>query len=332
MKAIGYQTMGSLEQAGFIEFAADIPEIGVHDLLVEVHGVSINPVDTKVRQRANPEGQPKVLGYDGAGIVKQVGMNVSRFAVGDEVYYAGDITRPGTNSELHVVDERIVGKKPSTLSMAEAAGIPLTSITAWEILFDSLSITPKDNESILIIGGAGGVGSILIQLAKQLTNLTVIASASRQESIEWVKKMGADLVINHSKPIDKEIADLGIQPAYVAALTETDEHFDAIVNLIKPRGTVTIIDNPKALNINPGKQKSIRFAWEFMFTRSMFKTADMDEQHKLLTHVSEMLDNGTLMSTVTNNLGNLSPKTIIEAHRQQESGRVIGKNVLKGFF
>ena len=332
MKAIGYQTMGTLEQAGFIEFAADIPEIGVHDLLVEVHGVSINPVDTKVRQRANPEGQPKVLGYDGAGIVKQVGMNVSRFAVGDEVYYAGDITRPGTNSELHVVDERIVGKKPSTLSMAEAAGIPLTSITAWEILFDSLSITPTDNESILIIGGAGGVGSILIQLAKQLTNLTVIASASRQESIEWVKKMGADLVINHSKPIDKEIADLGIQPAYVAALTETDEHFDAIVNLIKPRGTVTIIDNPKALNINPGKQKSIRFAWEFMFTRSMFKTADMDEQHKLLTHVSEMLDNGTLMSTVTNNLGNLSPKTIIEAHRQQESGRVIGKNVLKGFF
>ena len=332
MKAIGYQTMGSLEQANFIEFATDIAEIGVHDLLVEVHGVSINPVDTKVRQRAEPEGQPKVLGYDGAGIVRQVGMNVSRFAVGDEVYYAGDITRPGTNSELHIVDERIVGKKPSTLSMAEAAGIPLTSITAWEILFDSLGITPKDNESILIIGGAGGVGSILIQLAKQLTNLTVIASASRQESIEWVKKMGADHVINHSKPIDKEIADLGIQPAYVAALTETDQHFDAIVNLIKPRGAVAIIDNPEALNINSGKQKSIRFDWEFMFTRSMFKTADMDEQHKLLTHVSEMLDNGTLMSTVTNNLGKLSPETIVEAHRRQESGRVIGKNVLKGFF
>jgi len=332
MKAIGYQTMGSLEQADFIEFTTDIPELGAHDLLVEVHGVSINPVDTKVRQRAEPQEQPKVLGYDASGIVKQVGLNVSRFAVGDEVYYAGDITRPGTNSEFHIVDERITGKKPSSLSMAEAAGIPLTSITAWELLFESLGVTANDNESILIIGGAGGVGSILIQLAKQLTNLTVIASASRQESTEWVKRMGADHIINHSKPIDREIEDLGIQPKYVAALTGTDEHFDAIVNLIKPRGSVAIIDNPEALNINSGKQKSIRFSWEFMFTRSMFETADMDEQHKLLNQVSDMLDNGILRSTVTNNLGKLSPKTIVEAHRRQESGRVIGKNVLEGFF
>ncbi|MEJ6564480.1 MAG: zinc-binding alcohol dehydrogenase family protein [Burkholderiales bacterium] len=330
MKAIGYQKMGPIETAGFTEFLTDIPDVGVHDLLVEVHGVSLNPVDTKVRKRAEPEGAPKVLGYDAAGIVKKIGSAVSKFSIGDEVFYAGDITRPGTNSELHVVDERIVGKKPSSLGMAEAAGIPLTSITAWELLFDSLGITESDNEAILVIGGAGGVGSILIQLAKKLTKLTVIATASRQDTIDWVKKMGADHVIDHSKPIDTEIEALGIQPKYVAALTGTEGHFDAIINLIKPRGAVAFIDDPEVLNIKSGKQKALRFAWELMFTRPMFNTPDMDEQHKILNRVSKMLDDGTLISTVTNNLGKLSPKTIVEAHKQQESGRVIGKNVLEG--
>ncbi|MGY8843394.1 MAG: zinc-binding alcohol dehydrogenase family protein [Burkholderiales bacterium] len=330
MKAIGYQKMGPIETAGFTEFSTDIPDVGVHDLLVEVHGVSLNPVDTKVRKRAEPEGAPKVLGYDAAGIVKKIGSAVSKFSIGDEVFYAGDITRPGTNSELHVVDERIVGKKPSSLGMAEAAGIPLTSITAWELLFDSLGITESDNEAILVIGGAGGVGSILIQLAKKLTKLTVIATASRQDTIDWVKKMGADHVIDHSKPIDTEIEALGIQPKYVAALTGTEGHFDAIINLIKPRGAVAFIDDPEVLNIKSGKQKALRFAWELMFTRPMFNTPDMDEQHKILNRVSKMLDDGTLISTVTNNLGKLSPKTIVEAHKQQESGRVIGKNVLEG--
>ncbi|MDA0831384.1 MAG: zinc-binding alcohol dehydrogenase family protein [Proteobacteria bacterium] len=330
MKAIGYQKMGPIETAGFTEFSTDIPDVGVHDLLVEVHGVSLNPVDTKVRKRAEPEGAPKVLGYDAAGIVKKIGSAVSKFSIGDEVFYAGDITRPGTNSELHVVDERIVGKKPSSLGMAEAAGIPLTSITAWELLFDSLGITESDNEAILVIGGAGGVGSILIQLAKKLTKLTVIATASRQDTIDWVKKMGADHVIDHSKPIDTEIEAMGIQPKYVAALTGTEGHFDAIINLIKPRGAVAFIDDPEVLNIKSGKQKALRFAWELMFTRPMFNTPDMDEQHKILNRVSKMLDDGTLISTVTNNLGKLSPKTIVEAHKQQESGRVIGKNVLEG--
>lgn len=330
MKAIGYQKMGPIETAGFTEFSTGIPDVGVHDLLVEVHGVSLNPVDTKVRKRAEPEGAPKVLGYDAAGIVKKIGSAVSKFSIGDEVFYAGDITRPGTNSELHVVDERIVGKKPSSLGMAEAAGIPLTSITAWELLFDSLGITESDNEAILVIGGAGGVGSMLIQLAKKLTKLTVIATASRQETIDWVNKMGADHVIDHSKPIDTEIEALGIQPKYVAALTGTEGHFDAIINLIKPRGAVAFIDDPEVLNIKSGKQKALRFAWELMFTRPMFNTPDMDEQHKILNRVSKMLDNGTLISTVTNNLGKLSPKTIVEAHKQQEGGRVIGKNVLEG--
>ena len=322
--------MGPIETAGFTEFSTDIPDVGVHDLLVEVHGVSLNPVDTKVRKRTEPEGAPKVLGYDAAGIVKKIGSAVSKFSIGDEVFYAGDITRPGTNSELHVVDERIVGKKPSSLGMAEAAGIPLTSITAWELLFDSLGITESDNEAILVIGGAGGVGSILIQLAKKLTKLTVIATASRQDTIDWVKKMGADHVIDHSKPIDTEIEAMGIQPKYVAALTGTEGHFDAIINLIKPRGAVAFIDDPEVLNIKSGKQKALRFAWELMFTRPMFNTPDMDEQHKILNRVSKMLDDGTLISTVTNNLGKLSPKTIVEAHKQQESGRVIGKNVLEG--
>ena len=322
--------MGPIETAGFTEFLTDIPDVGVHDLLVEMHGVSLNPVDTKVSKRAEPEGAPKVLGYDAAGIVKKIGSAVSKFSIGDEVFYAGDITRPGTNSELHVVDERIVGKKPSSLGMAEAAGIPLTSITAWELLFDSLGITESDNEAILVIGGAGGVGSILIQLAKKLTKLTVIATASRQDTIDWVKKMGADHVIDHSKPIDTEIEALGIQPKYVAALTGTEGHFDAIINLIKPRGAVAFIDDPEVLNIKSGKQKALRFAWELMFTRPMFNTPDMDEQHKILNRVSKMLDDGTLISTVTNNLGKLSHKTIVEAHKQQESGRVIGKNVLEG--
>ena len=332
MKAIGYTQMGSIENAGFTEFSTDTPEIGVHDLLVEVHGVSLNPVDTKLRKRAEPEGTPKVLGYDAAGIVKQIGSAVSKFSIGDEVFYAGDITRPGTNSELHAVDERIVGKKPSSLGMAEAAGIPLTAITAWELLFDSLCVTNNANDELLVIGGAGGVGSILIQLAKKLTNLSVIATASRQESIDWVKKMGADHVINHNEPIDVQMKTLGIQPKYVAALTGTEGHFDAIISLIKPRGAVAFIDDPEVLNIKSGKQKAIRFAWEFMFTRPMFNTTDIDEQHKLLNRVSEMLDDGTLISTVTKNLGKISAQSLTEAHTQQESGRVIGKNVLEGFY
>ncbi len=333
MKAIGYKKKGPIEAARFTEFDAPTPEVREHDLLVEVLGVGVNPVDTKVRQNRDvAEGQTEVLGYDGAGIVKQVGTAVSKFKVGDAVFYAGDITRPGTNAEMHVVDERIVGKKPLSLGFAEAAGHALTSITAWELLFESLSVQEGkgDGEAILIIGGAGGVGSILIQLAKKLTNLTVIATASRKETIDWVNKMGADYVINHREPIDEQIETLGIQPKYVAALSGTDDHFDAIINLIKPRGHIAFIDDPKSLDIKAGKQKALTFSWEFMFTRSMFETDDIEAQHKLLNRVAEMLDNGTLVSTVTNNLGKISPETIVEAHKQQESGRVIGKNVLDG--
>ena len=334
MKAIGYAKAGTVAAAEFIEFDQEPAPLGPYDLEVEIHGVSMNPVDTKLRANVMPEDTPKVLGYDAAGIVTKVGTATSRFKVGDEVFYAGDITRPGTNSAVHVVDERIVGKKPKTLDFAEAAGHPLTGLTAWELLFDSLGVTENggEGEALLVIGGAGGVGSLLIQLAKNLTKLTVIATASRPDTIDWVKKMGADHVINHRKPLDGQIASLNLSPKYVAALTGTDGHLNAIISLIKPRGTIAFIDDPVTLDIKAGKQKALRFAWEFMFTRSMFNTDDIDQQHNILTRISEMLDNGTLLSTVTANLGSISVDTLSEAHRLQETGRVIGKNVLKGFY
>lgn len=334
MKAIGYTKAGTIPAAGFIEFEKEPEHIGPYDLEVAVHGLSMNPVDTKLRANVMPDDTPKVLGYDAAGIVTRVGPDAQRFKVGDEVFYAGDLTRPGTNSALHVVDERIVGKKPKSLDFAEAAGHPLTALTAWELLFDSLGITENggEGEALLVIGGAGGVGSLLIQLAKTLTKLTVIATASRPETIDWVKKMGADHVINHREPLDQQIASLGIAPKYIAALTATDQHLSAMISLIKPRGTIAFIDDPETLDIKAGKQKALRFAWEFMFTRSMFNTDDIDHQHTILTRVSEMLDQGILQSTVTANLGPISIDTLSEAHRLQETGQVIGKNVLKGFY
>lgn len=333
MKAIGYPKTGPISNPdSLVEFDAPAPEVGPRDLLVEVRGVSVNPVDTKVRVRKEPDGAPGVLGYDAAGVVREVGAEVGRFRVGDEVFYAGDLTRPGTNSELHAVDERIVGKKPRSLGFAEAAGLPLTSITAWELLFDSLGLEEGAGEgaTLLVLGGAGGVGSILIQLAKRLTGLTVVATASRPETIAWVEKMGADHVINHREPLVDQMRALGLTPHYVASLTGTEGHFPAILEMIEPRGHVAFIDDPETLNILPGKQKALHFSWEFMFTRSMFQTDDLAVQHELLTRVSEMLDNGSLVSTVTQNLGQMSVETLKQAHTLQESGRAIGKTVLQG--
>ena len=333
MKAIGYNQPGPITAPNpFIEFEAKTQPLGPHDLLVEVRGISVNPVDVKVRA-AFPENGTKIIGYDAAGIVKEVGTKVSLFKVGDEVFYAGDINRPGTNAQLHVVDERIVGKKPQSLDFPEAAGLPLTSITGWELLFDSLAIKEGEGkgESILIIGGAGGVGSILIQLAKKLTKLTVIATASRLDTVEWVEKMGAHHVINHYESLLDQVKALGLEPRYVASLNGTEGHFPGIIELIKPRGHIALIDDPKSLDINLIKPKALSFSWEFMFARSMYQTDDMAKQHQLLNRVSELIDNGTLVSTVTNNLGKLSVETLKAAHEQQESSRVIGKNVLEGF-
>ena len=334
MKAIGYLNAGPISaENALIEFEADMPQLGPNDLLVEVRGVSVNPVDTKVRTRAQPKDGPGILGFDAAGIVKEIGSAATRFRPGDEVFYAGDITRPGTNAAFHVVDERLVGRKPSSLGFADAAGMPLTSITAWEILFDSFGLSEGDGtgDSLLVIGGAGGVGSILIQLAKKLTGLKVIATASREDTRTWVKKMGADHVVNHRSPLDQELESLEIAPRYVASLTHTDTHFGAIVKLIKPRGHITLIDDPKSLDVGSLKSKALSVSWEFMFTRSMFQTQDMDEQHKLLNRVAELLDTGTLISTVNRHGGTLSVETLRNAHELQESGTAIGKTVLGGF-
>ncbi len=333
MKAFGHTKPSSLsEKDALIEIEVETPTPGPRDLLVEVRGVSMNPVDVKVRAFMDPDGPHRVLGYDAAGVVRHVGADVTLFSPGDEVFYAGDITRPGTNAELHVVDERIVGRKPSSLSFADAAGIPLTSITAWEILFDSFKLREGhgQGDALLVIGGAGGVGSMLIQLAKKLTGLTVIATASRSETIEWVKRMGADHVVNHRNPLNEEMEALGVAPRYVASLTNTEDHLGAIIELTKPFGHIALIDDPSSFDIKPLKLKALTVSWEFMFARSMFQTADMDTQHKLLDRVANLLDEGVLQSTVSRHGGPLNLENLRLAQEFQESGKAIGKTVLDG--
>lgn len=331
MRAIGYTTAGAADALQQIDVPR--PVIGPKDLLVEVRGVSVNPVDVKLRANAQPAAGPRVLGFDAAGVVVETGSAVKGFAAGDEVFYAGDVTRAGTNAAFHAVDSRIVGRKPQSLDFAEAAGMPLTTITAWEMLFDAFRLTENGGEgqSLLVIGGAGGVGSILIQLARALTRLTVIATASRPETQDWVRKMGADHVVDHRGDLVAQIAAIGLTPTHVAALTATDQHWPAIVDVIAPRGQIALIDDPEVLDIKSAKPKALSIHWEFMFTRSMFGTEDIAVQGKLLNRVSAMIDAGTLQSTVTERAGQMSAETLRAAHVRQESGRVIGKQVLTGF-
>ena len=333
MKAIGYQKAGPITEANsLVDIDVPVPELRPHDVLVQVKGISINPVDSKIRTNVSPESGYKVIGYDACGTITAVGADVTGFQVGDDVFYAGDLTRPGTNSEFHAVDARIIGKKPQSLDFDEAAGIPLTAITAWELLFDNMRLVEngEDGKSILVLGGAGGVGSILIQLVKKLTKATVIATASRDETREWVTKMGADHVIDHSQPLAPQMQALGIMPDYIASLRGTDQNWEEMCAMIAPRGHIALIDDPQGININLGKQKAISISWEFMFTRPMFDMADIAAQGHLLNRVSEMLDNGVLQSTVTGKLGALSAETLKTAHATQETGRVIGKNVMTG--
>jgi zinc-binding alcohol dehydrogenase family protein len=334
MRAIGYKNAGPILAANaLVEIETAVPEPGPFDLLVEVRGISVNPVDIKVRTKMQPESGYRILGFDGAGVVQAAGTETTRFKPGDEVFYSGDITRPGSNAEFQLVDERIVGRKPSSLGFADAAGLPLTTITAWEILFDSFAFTEGEGggEALLIIGGAGGVGSILIQLAKKLTGLEVIATASRRDTETWVRKMGADHVINHRKPLDQEMKELGISPGYVASLTNTEQHIESVIELIKPRGRIALIDDPQAFDIAPLKFKALSLCWEFMFTRSMFQTDDIDVQHELLNRVADLLDDGSLVSTVNRHVGMISVANLTAAHEFQESGKAIGKTVMDGF-
>lgn len=333
MKAIGYIQNGPIDASGALRMAeVGKPQIGPRDLLVAVKGVSVNPVDVKLRAARAPGEPLGILGFDAAGTVVDTGAEVTEYKVGDEVFYAGDVTRDGTNAQLHAVDERIVGKKPATLDFVDSAGLPLTSITAWEMLFDCFRLAEGGGagQSLLVIGAAGGVGSILIQLAKALTNLTVIATASRPETQEWVRKMGADHVIDHRKDLSAQVKELGRAPTYVAALTATGQHWPAIVDFIAPRGHIALIDDPEAMDISIAKPKALSISWEFMFTRSMFETADITVQRDLLNRVSQMVDAGTLQSTVTERWDALTVETLTDAHKRQESGRVIGKQVLPG--
>src|SRR3954467_3253538 len=281
MRAVGYKRSLPIDQAeSLIDIAGVKPAPQGRDLLVQVKAVSVNPVDTKVRMRADPKGgEPKVLGYDATGIVAAKGPDAGLFNAGDEVWYAGSIVRPGTNSEFHLVDERIVGRKPKSLDFAAAAALPLTSITAWEVLFDRFGVARHGGEqkSLLIIGGAGGVGSIAIQLARTLTRLTVIATASRAETQNWCRELGAHHVIDHSRPMAEQLQERGHRFVdYVFGVTESGQHFDTICDVIAPQGKFGLIDDPKSLDVAKLKGKSASLHWEAMFTRSTFQTADME--------------------------------------------------------
>jgi len=337
MKAIAYYAALPINDPKSLQ-DIELPEpvAGPRDLLVEVKAISVNPVDTKVRQNVAPEnGAAKVLGWDVAGVVKAVGSEVSLFKVGDKVFYAGSLVRPGGNSELHTVDERIVGHMPKTLGFADAAALPLTAITAWELLFERLQVREgktDEGQSLLIVGASGGVGSILTQLAKQLTGLTVIGTASRPETQAWAKDLGADLVIDHSKPLSEELKSAGHpQVNYVASLTQTDQHLDQLVEALIPQGKLALIDDPKVLDVSKLKRKSLSLHWEFMYTRSMFETSDMIEQHNLLNRVAELIDAGTLKTTVGEHFGVINAANLRRAHELLESGKAKGKIVLEGF-
>ena len=337
MRAIGYTTSLPIDDPqSLVDLDLPKPEATGRDLLVEVKAVSVNPVDTKIRQRrADPDGAPQVLGWDAAGTVVAVGDAVTGFAVGDAVFYAGAIDRPGTNAEYHLVDDRIVGHKPESLDWAQAAAMPLTSITAWETLFDRLDVrkpVPGAANAILIIGGAGGVGSIAIQLARQLTDLTVIATASRDETRGWVEDLGAHHVIDHRKPLADQIEALGLgAPGFVFSTTHTDEHVAEIATLIAPQGRLALIDDPETLDISPLKQKSISVHWELMYTRSLFQTADMAEQGRILDEIARLVDAGTIRTTLAENFGRIDAANLRKAHARIESHTAKGKIVLEEF-
>ncbi len=341
MQAVGYRkSLPIHDPASLTDFELPQPSASGHDLLVKVAAIAVNPVDFKIRQRVSPaDGDFKVLGWDAVGEVVATGDAVTQFKPGDQVYYAGDLNRQGSNAEYQLVDERLVGNKPKSLSDADAAALPLTAITAWEMLFDHLAIQQQNpeaiepsNEVILVVGAAGGVGSILIQLAKALTGATLIATASRQSSQDWVKQLGAHHVVDHSQPLPAQIEALGIGPVtHVASLTHTDSYIDSYTEVLAPRGKIALIDDPASLDILKLKPKSLSLHWEFMFTRSMFQTADMIEQSRLLNRVAELVDRGYIQTTAGKNLGPIKAENLRAAHAELESGRSIGKIVLQGF-
>ena len=337
MKAVGYKVPGPIEsEESLIDFNLPTPSPSGRDLLVEVKAVSVNPVDYKVRRSTAPEDDEwKVLGWDAAGIVRAVGPDATLFQPGDEVFYAGSITRPGTNAELHLVDERIVGRKPASLDWAEAAALPLTALTAWEAIFDRLNVNKPVSgaaPAILIIGGAGGVGSVAVQIARQRTELTVIATASRPETQAWVRTLGAHHVLDHSEPLATQIKALGIGlPAFIFSTTHTADHVADIAELIAPQGRFCLIDDPAGFDIMAFKRKAVSIHHELMFTRSIYGTPDMAEQGRILNEVSSLVDAGKLRTTLTGRLSPINAANLKRVHALIESGKARGKIVLEGF-
>ncbi|MFG2037826.1 zinc-binding alcohol dehydrogenase family protein [Dactylosporangium sp. NPDC048998] len=323
MRAVGYRTAGG--PAVLEDFELPVPEPGPRDLLVRVEAVSVNPVDVKVRASADPGGTPRVLGFDAAGVVTAVGNEVSLFSPGDEVYYAGSIGRPGTDQQFHLVDERIAGRRPRSLTFAAAAALPLTTITAWETLFDRFRLGPDSTGTLLVLGAAGGVGSMIIQLARALTRLTVVGTASRPDSRQWALDLGAHEVVGHGElPEGPEGVDYVFSPFTAGQV----EHF---ARILRPGGQIAAIDEPEGLDLLPLKTKSIGFHWEFMFTRPLFQTPDMVVQHELLDRVAELVDAGTVRSTMTTQLGPIDADHLRKAHEMVEDGHMTGKVVVAGF-
>ena len=341
MKAVGYtQSLPVTDRNALVDIELPQPIASDHDLLIRVKAIAVNPVDCKIRKRREPPaGEHAVIGWDAVGEVVGIGSSVTQFTVGDEVYYAGDLNRQGCNAEFQLVDERIVGHKPKTLSATEAAAIPLTAITAWELLFEHLLIkqqapdeSTESKDIILVIGAAGGVGSMLIQLAKTLTSASIVATASRPSSQAWVKALGADYVIDHSRPLKPQIDALSIgQITHVASLNSTDTYFDSYIELLPPFGKIAVIDDPQHIDIMKIKPKSLSFHIEFMFARSLFKTDDMVKQSQLLNQVATLIDSGHIKTTLGKTLGTINATNLKQAHADIESGQTIGKIVLEGF-
>lgn len=327
MKAIGSFAGSSVDDPNVLQdIDIDIPELRPHDILVRVEAVSVNPVDVKRRKSLDSSDTPVILGFDAAGVVEAVGPEVSTYAVGDEVWYAGDISRPGSNAQFQAVDERIVGRKPKSLSFKDSAALPLTAITAWEALFERFRLTKESTGDLLVLGAAGGVGSIMIQLAKALTSVRVIGTASRDDSRDWARQMGADVVIDHR---DLEAQALDVAPDGVSYLFSPHSagNIETYAKIVRPFGEITAIDEPPGLDLVSLKQKSIAWHWELMFTRSLYGY-DLSYQQDLLNSVAELVDAGTVRSTVTAAIDDFSAEGIREAHRQVESGRMVGKVVI----
>ena len=336
MKAVAYTQAGALDRAdALIDIELKKPTLGPQDLLIKVAAISVNPVDAKIRsKRPATVDEPQVIGWDAVGEVVAVGAKVQDFAVGDRVFYAGALDRPGSNAEYQLVDARIVGHAPESLSDAEAAALPLTAITAWELLFDRLGVAEGGGagQTLLVIGAAGGVGSILVQLARQLTELTVVGTAAREESAEWAKELGAHHVIDHGKPMLAQLQALGIESVeLIASLTHTKDHYAQYIECIAPQGKLGVIDDFDSIDITQLKSKSASFHWEFMFARAMHKTSDMIEQHNLLTYVANEIDAGRIRTTVSDVLSPISAANMRKAHAMIETGSAKGKIVVEGF-